>query len=248
MNRIRLRNSILITSWALFWLAACNSQPPFSGSTSAVQFSPTPAPTENQAYPSPGERYPPPGNPVQSTSPALQGGEHAYPGPAAPGSQVLPTAPPTPNPYLAPGEEQPASPENPYPGPQSGQPAAGQATPANPAPQPTAALRTELQSTDPQTVQLASGRLQLVEFYAAWCGDCRAMAPVIHDLQDRYAGRMNFVFLDIQDPQTQPFQDQLGFEYPPQIFLLDGDGRVLNEWVGYVSQAEISAHIATALG
>ena len=233
MKRIRLRNIILIGSLALLWLAACNRRPPVPGHTPTAQFSATPAPTRLQAYPGPGAGYPPPGSPLQPTSPALERSGEAYPGPATPGSQVLPTAPPTPNPYLAPGEEQPA---------------AGLATPTNLVSQPTEALRTELQSTDPQAMLLASGQVQLVEFYAAWCGDCRAMAPVIHDLQDRYAGRVIFVFLDIQNPETQPLQDRLGFEFPPQFFLLDGDGKILKEWLGYVPEAELSDHIEAALG
>jgi thiol-disulfide isomerase/thioredoxin len=247
MYRICLRNMIFIAFLASLWLAACSSQPPAPGATPSLQFSVTPAPTEISVYPGPGAAYPLPGSQPQSTGPALEIGQGAYPGPATPGSQTLPTAPPTPNPYLAPGEEQPAPPGNPYPAPESAQSAGALPSPTNQPLQPTQALRTELQSTNPEKVVLASGQVQLVEFYADWCGDCRAMAPVMHDLQDRYAGRVNFVFLDIQDPQTQSLQDRLGYEFPPQFFLLAGDGEVLNEWVGYVPEAELGDHIETAL-
>jgi thiol-disulfide isomerase/thioredoxin len=247
MHRIRLRNRVFMSLLALLWLAACSSQPPAPGVTPSLQFSATPAPTEIPAYPDPGAVYPLPGSQPQSTDPASEMGPGAYPGPATSGSQTLPTAPPTPNPYLAAGEEQPAPPGNPYPAPEGAQPAGALPSPTNPPLQPTQALRTELQTTNPDEVELASGQVQLIEFYADWCGDCRAMAPVMHDLQDRYASRVNFVFLDIQDPQTQSLQDRLGYEFPPHFFLLAGDGEVLNEWIGFVPETEISAHIEVAL-
>ncbi len=64
------------------------------------------------------------------------------------------------------------------------------------------------------------------------------MAPIVHGLESEYYGKINFVYLDIDDPATKTFQQALGFRYQPQFFLLDGEGNVLAQWVGAVDEAD----------
>lgn len=67
------------------------------------------------------------------------------------------------------------------------------------------------------------------------------MAPIVHGLEYEYYGRMNFVYLDIDDPANDNFESQLGFRYQPQMFLLDGNGNILQEWIGPVAEADLRA-------
>ena len=60
------------------------------------------------------------------------------------------------------------------------------------------------------------------------------MAPVVHGLEAEYHGKVSFAFLDIDDPANDEFKSTLGFRAQPHFFLLDGDGNVVQQWVGSV--------------
>lgn len=62
------------------------------------------------------------------------------------------------------------------------------------------------------------------------------MAPVVHGLEAEYVGKIDFIYLDIDDPAVTPFKDQLGYRYQPHYFLLDADGTVVESWQGRVER------------
>jgi len=68
----------------------------------------------------------------------------------------------------------------------------------------------------------------------------------VHGLEQQYGSQVNFVYLDIDDPATESFRRQLGFRVQPQIFLLDKDGAVLQQWFGLVSREELEAALQQA--
>ena len=73
------------------------------------------------------------------------------------------------------------------------------------------------------------------------------MAPMVHGLEAKYFGRIQFSFLDADDPQTLDIQRSLGFYYQPELYLLDANGKVLEKWVGYTSQDELETAFAEHL-
>jgi len=74
------------------------------------------------------------------------------------------------------------------------------------------------------------------------------MAPVVHGLEAKYGEQVTFVYLDIDDAATTPFKSQLGYLYQPHLFLLDGQGSPLNQWLGYTTEAELEAALLAAIG
>lgn len=73
------------------------------------------------------------------------------------------------------------------------------------------------------------------------------MAPVVHGLEQRWSGQVTFVYLDIDDPHTNEFKREFGYVVQPHIFLLDGEGDVLEQWIGYVEEAELESALAAAV-
>ncbi len=74
------------------------------------------------------------------------------------------------------------------------------------------------------------------------------MAPMVHGLEAKYFGQIDFAYMDADDPNTQPFQQQFGFRYQPELYLMDGNGNLVNKWVGFVSQEELETAFAALLG
>jgi hypothetical protein len=73
------------------------------------------------------------------------------------------------------------------------------------------------------------------------------MAPIVHGLEAQFYEQMNFVYLDIDDPKNDGFKESLGYRYQPHIYLLDEDGKVLQQWVGPVSREELEQAFEAAL-
>lgn len=73
------------------------------------------------------------------------------------------------------------------------------------------------------------------------------MAPMVHGLEAKYFGRIQFTYLDADHAGTASFQRTLGFYYQPEVYLLDGDGNVLKKWVGFTSQDEFETVFAQYL-
>jgi hypothetical protein len=73
------------------------------------------------------------------------------------------------------------------------------------------------------------------------------MAPMVHGLEAEYFGKIKFSFLDADDPKTDAFQQTLGFQYQPELYLLDANGNVLKKFIGFTSQedlvSEFSKHV-----
>jgi hypothetical protein len=73
------------------------------------------------------------------------------------------------------------------------------------------------------------------------------MAPIVHGLESEYSGQVNFVYLDVDNPGNSDFKKELGYKYQPHFLLIDGEGRVLQQWLGPVSAEDFKAAFDTHL-
>jgi thioredoxin 1 len=61
----------------------------------------------------------------------------------------------------------------------------------------------EVTDTDFEQEVLKAAKPVLVDFWAPWCGPCRMVAPIVEELADEYAGKVDFVKMNTDDnPNT----------------------------------------------
>jgi len=84
---------------------------------------------------------------------------------------------------------------------------------------------------------LASERLLLVDFYADWCGPCKAMEPVFEGLAAQYAGRVAFARLNVDENPT--IAGRYGITAIP-TFIIFQNARPAGQLVGAVGEHELA--------
>jgi hypothetical protein len=68
----------------------------------------------------------------------------------------------------------------------------------------------------------------------------------VHGLEQQYSQTIDFHYLDIDDSRNDSFKRQLGYRVQPHLFLVDGNGNVLDQWLGLVSKEELEAALQKA--
>ena len=65
------------------------------------------------------------------------------------------------------------------------------------------------------------------------------MRPVVHGLEDKYAAKIDFVYLDIDDPTSEAAKRTLGYRVQPDYYLIDANGNIVQRWIGFVEAKAI---------
>jgi len=91
---------------------------------------------------------------------------------------------------------------------------------------------------------LKSSQPVLIDFWAPWCGPCKAIAPLVDELAKEYAGKLKVVKMNVDDNPETPAR--YGVRGIPNLLIIR-NGQVKDQIVGAVPKGHLVRAVDNAL-
>ena len=94
----------------------------------------------------------------------------------------------------------------------------------------------EIEDSSFDTEILQSDKPALVDFWAPWCGPCKAISPVINDLAGEFGDKVKFTKCNVDDNPVTP--GKYGIKAIPTLIFFK-DGQVVEQITGMVAKSKL---------
>ena len=86
-----------------------------------------------------------------------------------------------------------------------------------------------------------SGKASIVQFSANWCAPCRTLRPIMEEISNEMAGKLNFFYMDIDSSPNTP--TLFTIRGVPTLIIFDKNGEQKNLKVGNTSKSDVKSFI-----
>lgn len=105
-------------------------------------------------------------------------------------------------------------------------------------------MAVEITDSNFSDVVMNSDKPVVVDFWAAWCGPCRMVGPLIEEMHSEYAGKAVIGKVDVD--QNPSISGQFGVRSIPTILFIK-DGQVVDKVVGAVPKGTLTQKLDAIL-